>query len=378
VINHWINHLERRWSAPAYAGWVVVALSIGLFGAATNTMTGWLYVLSAIGLVLAAISAILPSKSLKQLTVEHLPISPIVAGDELSIELRFHNKSTQAQSLFQVYDFLPVELGVGEPLAIETVPAKSSVVASLQCSPSRRGLFQWDQLELRSGQPLGLFWSRRARRAPAQVWVYPHHFKLAHCPVIDDFTNPNSIDPSEANQPPQSATYGTTRSLRAYRPGDPLRSIHWRSSARYGDFLVRELENIHSAQVITICLNAVAAWGEMEFEQAVVTTASFYFYATAQQLTVRVWTPRHGLLTGTPAILQALAEIQPMASGGGSLPTAALLWLTTDGQGLSALPPSSRYVNWGKVNSTLTGLSINPHDSIANQLRKPLSTQAHG
>jgi uncharacterized protein (DUF58 family) len=377
VINQWINLLEQRWSAPAYAGWVVMALSIGLFGAATNTMTGWLYVLSAIGLVLAAISAILPSRSLKNLTVEHLPIAPVVAGDELLIDLRFHNKSTQPQSLFQVYDFLPPELGGGEPISVETVPAKGSYTTSLQCLPARRGLFQWEQLELRSGQPLGLFWSRRARRAPAQVWVYPHHFKLAHCPVIDDFTNPNSIDPSEANQPPQASTYGTTRSLRAYRQGDPLRSIHWRSSARYGEFLVRELENVHSAQVITICLNTAADWSELEFEQAVVATTSLYFYATAQQLTVKVWTPLHGLLTGTQPILQALAEIKP-GSGGGTMPTDALLWLTANGQGLSALPPSSRYVSWGAANSNLAGLSINPQDSIANQLRKTISNQAHG
>jgi len=37
-------------------------------------------------------------------------------------------------------------------------------------------------------------------------------------------------------------TEGLTRSLRPYRLGDPTRLIHWRTSARYGELRVRELE----------------------------------------------------------------------------------------------------------------------------------------
>jgi uncharacterized protein (DUF58 family) len=377
VNQQWTNTLEQRWIAPAYAGWVVIAISIGLFGAATNTMTGWLYVLSAIGLVLGVIAAILPVRSLQALTVEHLPLTPVTVGDELAIKLRIHNKSSQTQTMFQVYDYLPdaLTLGAIEPMAIERVPAQGNYIATLRYPTNRRGVYRWDRVELRSGQPLGLFWCRRSRRAPAEIWVYPQHLRLSRCPVVDNFASPNSIDPSEAQQRAQLATYGTTRSLRPYRMGDPLRLIHWRSSARYGEFRVRELEAVHTAPVVTICLDANAPWAELEFEQAVVTAASLYFYATAQQLTVKFWTSMHGSLQGQHQVLQALAEIQ-IASGTADLPTEPLLWITTNSHGLDNLPPDSRYVMWGQSNSRMSGLSIDPQSPLANQLQKNLQT--HG
>ena len=373
----WTDTLEQRWIAPAYAGWVVLAISIGLFMAATNTMTGWLYVLSAIGLVLAAIAAILPVKSLQALSLEHLPLAPVTVGDELLIELRIHNKSLQPQTMFQVYEYLPPNLSLGkiDPLPIERVPAQGTHIAKIRCLTNRRGVYRWDRVELRSGQPLGLFWCRRSRRAAAQVWVYPQHLRLAQCPVVDNFASPSSIDPSESMQRAQLSTYGTTRSLRPYRMGDPLRLIHWRSSARYGEFRVRELEAVHTAPVVTICLNAVAPWAELPFEQAVVAAASLYFYATAQQLTVNFWTSQHGSLQGQHAVLQALAEIEIGASGAAP-PTEPLLWMTSDSQGLDALPPDSRYVTWGENSSRLPGLSIDPHAPLAHQLQKNLTT--HG
>jgi uncharacterized protein (DUF58 family) len=371
VNEQWTNTLEKRWIAPAYAGWVVLAISIGLFMAATNTMTGWLHVLSAIGLVLAVIAAILPIKSLQALSIEHLPVTPVTVGDDLVIELRIHNKSSQAQTMFQIYDYLPPVLTIRniEPVAVERVPAQGTYLAKLSCPTNRRGVYRWERVELRSGQPLGLFWCRRSRRAPAQVWVYPQHLRLAQCPVVDNFASPNSIDPSESMQRAQLSTFGTTRSLRPYRMGDPLRLIHWRSSARYGEFRVRELEAVHTAPVVTICLNAAAPWTELPFEQAVVSAASLYFYATAQQLTVNFWTSQHGLLQGQQAVLQALAEIE-MGASGAVPPTEPLLWITSNSQGLDSLPADSRYVMWGESSSRLPGLSIDSHASLANQLQK--------
>ncbi len=44
-INNWV---ESHWATPAFSGWIILGIALAFFGAATNTMAGWLYVLSGI------------------------------------------------------------------------------------------------------------------------------------------------------------------------------------------------------------------------------------------------------------------------------------------------------------------------------------------
>jgi uncharacterized protein (DUF58 family) len=158
----------------------------------------------------------------------------------------------------------------------------------------------------------------------------------------------------------QAATEGLTRSLRPYRWGDPIRLVHWRTSARYGDLRVRELEVFTGGQELIIALDCDRAWtpisesrSEMvdtttdEFEQAVIAAASLYFYACHQNLNVQLWTAATGLIYGNQVILEALAAIQaeepPQPH---SLPSRSLLWLTQNPASLPSLPLGSRWIVW--------------------------------
>ncbi len=373
VINHWTNWLEQKWVAPAYAGGVLMAVSICFFGAATNTMTGWLYVLSAVGIVLLILAAVLPIKSLQALSIEHLPIAPITQGEDLQIYLRLHNRSKQTQRLLQVFDRTPSSWGEVKPLAIEQVPAQGSYTATITCTPPQRGLYNWDKLELRSGQPLGLFWCRRVRKSPAQVYVYPAHFRLSHCPLLDHW--PQSVPASTETSLSRSqlSTMGTTRSLRPYRSGDPLRLIHWRSSARYDRFQVRELEIAHHAHTITICLNANSNWSATDFEQAVIATCSLYYYARQRQLDVQIWTSSDGILTSQLAVMQALAAIQ-ISTTRATPPPGAVLWISNQGE--THLAAGSRQLLWTTASgfSSHSSINIDADRPLAIQLQKSINT----
>lgn len=116
----WIwDWLERHWVAPAYAGTVLLGLSIFFFGAATNTLAGWLYVMSGVSFALLGMAAVLPVRSLRQLRISRCLIDPVSAGDRLSIEILIHNDSDQAKTLLQVQDQLPYVLGPPVQTAIE-------------------------------------------------------------------------------------------------------------------------------------------------------------------------------------------------------------------------------------------------------------------
>ncbi|PHJ63008.1 hypothetical protein VF05_25755, partial [Nostoc linckia z3] len=111
IIKPITNLLETRASAPAYGGWVLAATAICFFGAGINTMAGWLYAISGISFALLTVAAILPPRSLTNLSVTRRSIAPVSAGNELTIELEICNQTQQAVSLLQVEDMLPFILG---------------------------------------------------------------------------------------------------------------------------------------------------------------------------------------------------------------------------------------------------------------------------
>ncbi len=346
------NWLETHWVTPSFSGWLLGSLAIFFFIAATNTLAGWLYVISGIGMALLAIAAILPTRTLRQLHLWRAPIHPVSAGDQLTVELVIENRSKSPKTLLQVQDDLPPELGTPCQKSIELIPSAQSH-HWIYCYPThKRGVYHWHTAQLRTANPLGLFWCRRSRVAKGKAIVYPTVLPLTHCPLIDEMGQDASLL-FNSDRRAQAATEGLTRSLRPYRWGDPTRLVHWRSSARYGELRVRELEIFTGGQELLICLDSAFRWQTTadvsadSFEQAVIAAASLYFYAGQRNLNVKVWTAATGLIQGNQVVLEALAATQsgepPEAS---NLPLVPLIWLTQNPVSISTLPPGSRWLLW--------------------------------
>ncbi len=338
--------LETNWVTPAYAGGLLGILSIFFFGAATNTMAGWLYVISGMSFALLGMGAILPGRSLRQIKVRRHLIQPITVGENLAIALTIENSTNQPLALLQLQDEIPFVLGKPVQQAIEVIPAKDTYHWVYYLPTQKRGIYRWHYLQLRTAAPLGLFWCRRSRNAKATAIVYPTVLPLSSCPIIDELGQEHSRQLHEHSRY-QMASEGLTRTLRPYRFGDPSRLIHWRSSARYGELRVRELEVSRGGEEILICLDSAANWQPDRFEAAVTAAASLYFYANRSLLNVQLWTAATGLVHGNLAVLQTLAGVkfgeEVLA---GKPPERSLLWLTENSLSLTSLPSGSRWLLW--------------------------------
>ncbi len=375
--------LETRWVTPAYSGWLMAGLALFFFAAATNTMAGWLYVISGVMLALLTIAALLPIRSLKDIHVKRSPIAPISVGDRLTLEVWLKNRSLRSKTLILVQDMLPIGLSQPTKTAIEQIAAGETYRWSYDISAERRGIYRWQSLQLRTATPLGLFWCRRDRLTPARAIVYPAILSLIQCPLIDSM----GLDPNTqrlSDRQTHAATEGLTRTLRPYRWGDSIRMVHWRTSARYGELRVRELETYTGGEAIVVALDSGAVWQSEDFEQAVVAAASLYSYARQHQVQVSLWTAATGQIQGEATVLEALAAAQSGESPvdrGTHLP---LVWLTSNVQSLSALPSGSRWLLWESDRVTLTfnntdnsgteflGFTVQP-DALQVQLQAPLS-----
>jgi uncharacterized protein (DUF58 family) len=373
------NWLETQWVNPSYAGRMLGGLALFFLAAATNTMAGWLYVISGVSIAMLGFAAILPPRSLKSLTVRRRPIAEVSAGEELTIELEILNPTPQVKLLLEVRDILPSSLGQSARETIDTIPANGSHKWSYYQPTAKRGIYRWDEVQLRTATPLGLFWCRRSRVVPAKAIVYPTILPLARCPLLD--LTGDDRNPLFQNRDRQSqlATEGLTRTLRPYRSGDPIRLIHWRSSARYGELRVRELEVLNSGQAMVIGLDNAGDWKPDDFESAAIAAASLFVYANKRQLNVRFWSATTGFIQGHHVVLEALAAIAFGATPKDRVPQQPLIWLTCNPSSLPTLPPGSRWILWqtegdrsSSIASQKNGLTIDPDRSLHLQLQSPL------
>ncbi|WP_009631418.1 DUF58 domain-containing protein [Synechocystis sp. PCC 7509] len=379
IANRFNNWLETYAVKPDYSGWVLAGVAICFFGAAINTMAGWLYVISGLSFAILGIAIVLPKRALSGISIRRQSIQPVSVGDELTIELEINNQTSQPKTLLQIQDILPFVLGNPVKTAIEVIAPKTSYHWVYGLRASRRGVYLWQNVVLRTAAPLGLFWCRRDRHSTAKAIVYPHVFTLTHCPLIDEIGLEDKLQ-ADSQKRSQSSNSGITRSLRPYRMGDAIRLIHWRTSARYGELRVRELEVITSGQEIVICLDSGGSWQSDNFEQAVTAAASLYFYAVLKQLNVKLWTASTGLIRGDRTVLEALAATNATEDTiNSNLPPYPLIWLSENSQTLNSLPPGSRWVLWLNSSQTsnlesrqLPGLTIQAEQSLQLQLQKPL------
>jgi uncharacterized protein (DUF58 family) len=408
LIKRLASWLEIRACFPSYAGWVLFAICICFFGAAINTMAGWLYAISGISVALLVISAILPPRSLVDLQLKRRAILPVTAGEDLFIEIEVINPRKQDVNLLQVADILPVVLGKPLKTAIYAIASQDSYHWQYYYPTQRRGIYRWQTIELQSGAPLGLFWCRRPRECPATAVVYPAVIKLTSCPLVDAMGRDNSRQSDPNGSPWQAATEGLVRSLRPYRVGDAIRMVHWRTSARYGELRVRELEAVTGGKDVIIALDTAATWESENFEQAVIAAASLYFYAQRQEMNVRLWTAGTGIVkkqgsreqgageqgafaqgldlypyplsSSNDTVLETLAATHPQEDAiTTELPRHPVIWLTPNPLTLANLPSGSRWVLWQNttapsqtttINRDFPGMILQADEALQPQLQR--------
>lgn len=376
-INNW---LETHWVTPSYTGWVIFFIGLAFFGAATNTMAGWLYVLSGVIFAFLALNIIVARNTVKQLEIKRSLVEAVSAGDQLSLELIIKNPQKTAKTLLQIIDQLPSVLSSPVINNLEVIPPQKTIKWIYYAHTDRRGIYHWQDLDLKTAAPLGLTYCRRTRQIPIKAIVYPEVLPLKTCPIIDNI-GAEQTKQRQSERLYRAASEGVTKTLRQYRYGDPMRLIHWRSSAKFGDFQVRELETITGGEEVIIALDNASNWEDEIFEQAVIAAASMYFYASRQQLEVKLWTAETGTIHGNRVVLETLAGVEfATQTSNYSLPSTPTIWLSSHTGFFSQLPEGSRYFLFDESlnphsnnEKSLTGIVYRKKESLESQLQKSLT-----
>ncbi len=101
--------------------------------------------------------------------------------------------------------------------------------------PARRGMYPKTQARVTTSFPLGLRWARRRIESRGHVIIWP-----AIVPLETAISFGASDGWSDAVDARRTGTQGPWSGTRPYQPGEPLRKIHWRQTARHDQLIICE------------------------------------------------------------------------------------------------------------------------------------------
>lgn len=156
----------------------------------------------------------------------------------------------------------------------------ASAQVAVTMTPRRRGLVRLSDLRVLLPDPLGLF--QRCVKVPAPpalLAVLPRRYPLPR------FELPGSarFQPGGEATARHAGATGEFTGLRDYQSGDPLRLIHWKTWARTGKPVVKELEDTFFPRHGLILDTFPAPGDDALFEDAVSVAASFVVAVDARE-----------------------------------------------------------------------------------------------
>jgi len=213
----------------------------------------YLYIMAIALALLQPVSYTLASRFAPRFSAErHLPATA-VEGKPFPMELVVHVRGGLPQGAISVRDPLPESLRLGlpaEPTPLRDPDAWDGNQGKwpAENTPSVRGIHRFDDVRIEATDPLGLFFFESRVACPGGIVVHP-------APVPSRRPRAGGAGWQGLRDRDGSARRGEGldfHGVRDYRPGDPSRRVHWRTTARRGTLAVVEFEKAFQQDVCVV------------------------------------------------------------------------------------------------------------------------------
>ena len=260
----------------------------------------------------------------------------VSAGQEARVELAVSNPARRSSPPVEARD--PFDGGRRwARFAIAPLRPGEVRTSSYRLPSTRRGVYRLGPLELRLSDPLGLASSSRQTAVESSLTVHPRYDLLP----VRGVSSHRDYDRRLSN--PLLGKGGTEfYMLREYVPGDDLRQVHWPTTARLDDLVIRQPESLRRGRLTVVADLRSGVVDDETVELVLSAAASLAMSGLRSGLQVRVvttagWDSGHGPGAGRgPAILDGLAaavihrahpHLAPFRLAGGTDPVVVV---TTD------------------------------------------------
>jgi len=246
--------------------------------------------------------------------VRRLVPARLPVGQSAELTIRLANISRLRTGLLLAEDAVPYELGRRPRFVFHGIGGGGSKEFRYKLGSETRGRYTIGPLQVRVADSFGLVSITRAFTGTSTLTVTPRIIPLARPPL-----GGNWLGDSEHGKRSIATSGEDDVAPRAYRTGDGLHRVHWRSTARHGELMVRREEQYWRNTASLFLDTRRTAFGGTLFELAVTAAASIGVHLAGEGFDARFVTdsgevPRQGTFRDT--LLDTLAVVRPSRSTG--------------------------------------------------------------
>lgn len=274
-----LRHRSIRFTSEGKR-FILFTIAVGI--AAINTGNNLFYLLLAMMLSLIIMSGLLSESCLRKLELSRHAPAFLFAGETGTLMITITNRKSRLPSLSLRLHDVVAGANLDRGLHLLQLPPRTSCMLSCPLTFPRRGLHRIDGMLLATPFPFGLFVKQAFVPCETTITVLPQPFPLPQTLLPE-----TSITGAQARLAKQGVGLDLYN-LRLYQPGDDSRRIHWMSTARTAQLIVRETE-AETQDSAVVHLSVIApAEAHDRFEQAVALTASVVAHLYEQGYRVRL------------------------------------------------------------------------------------------
>lgn len=207
-----------------FGAWFGVLLATLLLGG-LNFNNNMALLLGFLLAAIALLTTLLAYRNLVGITLAAIGCESVFAGERVRFRIYLKNPESRHRFALQVCSNEAAD-------ARDIGPQETATLLLEQCAP-RRGWLDMAPFRIENRFPLGMFRAWSVIIPQTRCLIYPQ-------PAPNPPPLPRTGRGDEGAAKPGEGEH--FHALRDYRPGDPLRLIAWRSSARHGTLYTREME----------------------------------------------------------------------------------------------------------------------------------------
>ncbi|MFF9020852.1 DUF58 domain-containing protein [Streptomyces eurythermus] len=292
----------------------------------------------------------------------------VPVGGEARVHLRMDNVSRLPTGLLMLQDRVPYVLGPRPRFVLDRMEPGGHREVSYRVRSDLRGRYPLGPLQLRLTDPFGMCELTRSFATQDMLTVMP---RVTPLPPVRFAGEAEGYGDGRQRSP---ALAGEDDVIpRGYRYGDDLRRVHWRSTARYGELMVRREEQPRRSRC-TVLLDTrggayEGAGPDSAFEWAVSATASVLAHMLERGFSVRLLTDGGSTVPGEGGDGFGGTGQESAETAGLLLDTLAVIDYS-DGTGLSHAYEALRTGNEGLLIAFLGDLDEEQATTVAKMSRR--------